>query len=43
MFGGGELLRSLAEAKLVDTVDVGVVPVLLGGGIPPVAASNEAD
>ena len=34
LFGGGELFRSLAEAKLVDTVEVAVVPVLLGGGIP---------
>lgn len=34
LFGGGELFRSLAEAKLVDTVEVTVVPVLLGGGIP---------
>ena len=33
LFGGGELFRSLAEAKLVDTVEVAVVPVLLGGGI----------
>ena len=34
LFGGGELFRSLAEAKLVDTVELSVVPVLLGGGIP---------
>src|SRR5258706_334218 len=34
LFGGGKLFRSLAEAKLVDTVEVAVVPVLLGGGIP---------
>jgi dihydrofolate reductase len=34
LFGGGELFRSLAEAGLVDTVEVGVMPVLLGGGIP---------
>jgi dihydrofolate reductase len=34
LFGGGELFRSLAEAKLVDTVELAVVPVLLGGGIP---------
>ena len=34
LFGGGELFRSLAGAKLVDTVEVAVVPVLLGGGIP---------
>ena len=34
LFGGGLLFRSLAEAGLVDTVEVGVIPVLLGGGIP---------
>jgi dihydrofolate reductase len=34
LFGGGLLFRSLAEAGLVDTVEVAVVPVLLGGGIP---------
>jgi dihydrofolate reductase len=34
LFGGGSLFRSLAEAGLVDTVEVGVVPILLGGGIP---------
>jgi dihydrofolate reductase len=34
LFGGGGLFRSLAEAGLVDTVEVGLIPVLLGGGIP---------
>lgn len=34
LFGGGELFRSLAEAGLVDTVEVAVMPVMLGGGIP---------
>jgi dihydrofolate reductase len=34
LFGGGSLFASLAEAGLVDTVEVAVVPVLLGGGIP---------
>ena len=34
LFGGGELFRSLLEEGVVDTVEVGVVPVLLGGGIP---------
>jgi dihydrofolate reductase len=34
LFGGGELFRNLLAAGLVDGVDVGVVPVLLGGGIP---------
>ncbi|HEX2443462.1 MAG TPA: dihydrofolate reductase family protein [Vicinamibacterales bacterium] len=34
LFGGGELFRSMLDAGLVDGVDVGVIPVLLGGGIP---------
>jgi dihydrofolate reductase len=34
LFGGGELFRSLLDAGLVDGVDVGLIPVLLGGGIP---------
>jgi dihydrofolate reductase len=34
LFGGGSLFRSLLGARLVDTVEVAVIPVLLGGGIP---------
>ena len=34
LFGGGLLFRSLAEDGLVDTVEVGIVPILLGAGIP---------
>src|SRR5262245_11814899 len=34
LFGGGELFRSLLAAGLVDRVEVAVIPVLLGGGIP---------
>ncbi|HEY2471920.1 MAG TPA: dihydrofolate reductase family protein [Terracidiphilus sp.] len=34
IFGGGELFRSLLAAGLVDRVEVSLVPVLLGGGIP---------
>jgi dihydrofolate reductase len=34
LFGGGSLFRSLLEKKLVDTVEVAVIPVMLGGGIP---------
>lgn len=34
LFGGGELFRSLLEMNLVDAVEVGVVPVLLGKGLP---------
>jgi len=34
LYGGGELFRSLLDAGLVDTVEVAVIPVLLGSGIP---------
>jgi dihydrofolate reductase len=34
LFGGGELFRSLLDAGLVDAVEVAVIPILLGGGIP---------
>lgn len=34
LFGGGVLFNSLLDAKLVDTVEVAIIPLLLGGGIP---------
>ncbi|MGH7586595.1 MAG: dihydrofolate reductase family protein [Gemmatimonadales bacterium] len=34
LFGGGELFRSFLDAGLVDTVEVAVIPVLLGDGLP---------
>ena len=34
LYGGGVLFRSLLDAGLVDTVEVAVVPVLLGAGVP---------
>ena len=34
LFGGGALFRSLLEMNLVDTVEVAVIPALLGAGIP---------
>lgn len=34
LFGGGELFRTLLDAGLVDTVELAVMPVLLGDGIP---------
>jgi dihydrofolate reductase len=34
LFGGGTLFRSLLDAGLVDTVELAVVPVLLGSGVP---------
>ena len=37
LFGGGSLFRSLAEEGFVDTVEVAIIPILLGKGIPLVA------
>jgi dihydrofolate reductase len=37
LWGGSELCRQLADAGLVDGVDVAVIPVLLGSGIPLLA------
>jgi dihydrofolate reductase len=34
LFGGGALFRTLLDAGLVDSVELAVMPVLLGSGIP---------
>jgi dihydrofolate reductase len=34
LWGGGSLFGSFAELELVDTVEVAVIPVLLGEGVP---------
>jgi len=34
VMGGGELAKSLFEAKLIDEVGVNIHPILLGEGIP---------
>jgi dihydrofolate reductase len=44
LFGGGELFRALLELGEVDTVEVSVIPVLLGGGVamlPPPAGRTK--
>ncbi len=33
LFGGGTLFRSLLSLGLVDTVEVAIIPVMLGGGV----------
>jgi dihydrofolate reductase len=33
LFGGGSLFRSLLGLGLVDTVEVAIIPVVLGGGV----------
>lgn len=37
LFGGGQLLRSFLEGGFVDTVEIAVIPVLLGAGLPLLA------
>ena len=37
LFGGGRLFGSLCNEGLVDTVEVSVIPILLGGGVPLVS------
>jgi dihydrofolate reductase len=34
LFGGGVLFRSLLDAGLVDTVELALMPVLVGSGVP---------
>jgi dihydrofolate reductase len=34
LWGGGELFRQLSTAGLVDGVDVAIIPILLGAGLP---------
>src|SRR3954471_6137660 len=34
LFGGGTLFRSLLDAGQVDTIEVAVMPVLIGAGVP---------
>jgi dihydrofolate reductase len=40
LFGGGDLFRSLASRGLVDRVEIALVPIMLGGGIPLFPAST---
>jgi dihydrofolate reductase len=44
LFGGGSLFRSLLDAGLVDTVEVAIMPVLVGEGVallPPPARQTK--
>lgn len=34
LYGGGKLFSQLLELGLVDTVELAVLPILLGGGVP---------
>ena len=37
LFGGGAMFRTLVDARLVDTVEVAIMPVLLSRGVPLIA------
>jgi len=39
LFGGGKLFRSLLSLRAVDSIEVAVIPVLLGHGLRLLAAS----
>jgi dihydrofolate reductase len=41
LFGGGTLFKSLLDLKVVDTVEVSVIPVLLGDGLPLLARPSD--
>jgi dihydrofolate reductase len=40
LWGGGELFRSLLELKLVDAIEVAVIPALIGDGLPLLPKSS---
>jgi dihydrofolate reductase len=42
LFGGGVLFRSLYDAGLVDTVEIALMPVMIGSGIPLLPAGSRA-
>jgi dihydrofolate reductase len=42
LFGGGMLFRSLLDAKLVDTIEVAVMPIALSQGVPLLPAGNRS-
>jgi dihydrofolate reductase len=40
LMGGGILFRTLFDAGLVDTVELSIIPILLGSGTPLIPAGN---
>jgi len=41
LFGGGKLFQSMLRANLVDRVEVAVIPILLGDGIPMLPGTGD--
>jgi dihydrofolate reductase len=42
LFGGGALFRTLLDAGLVDTIEVALMPIVLGDGIPLVGRGTRS-
>ena len=42
LFGGGTLFRSLLDARLVDRIELAVMPIMLGQGIPLLPAGDRS-
>lgn len=40
LFGGGDLARRFMDAGLLDTVEIGIIPIILGSGIPAFGGSQ---
>ena len=34
LFGGGDVVRQFLDAGLLDTIEAGIIPVILGSGLP---------
>ncbi|MEO9340191.1 dihydrofolate reductase family protein [Mesorhizobium sp. SB112] len=41
MFGGGDLARQFIDAGVLDAVEIGTIPVILGEGIPAFGRNGE--
>ncbi|MDA1370738.1 MAG: dihydrofolate reductase family protein [Proteobacteria bacterium] len=41
LFGGGQLFSSLLDLGLVDVVEVSIIPILLGSGVPFLQSRSE--
>lgn len=42
LYGGGSLFRSLLDAGLVDMVEISIIPILLGHGVPLLVAGGRS-
>lgn len=42
LFGGGELFRTVLAARLVNEIELTIIPVLLGAGIPLLSGPNRS-